>query len=66
MGYLKITQYLYLVAAGIFAFDAITHWNDEPKPWISVGIALVSLFLFFFRRHFAKKFQDRQNAQGRK
>jgi hypothetical protein len=62
MGYLNFTKYLYLVAALFFTFDAATHWQEEPKPWISVGIALVSLFLFFFRNHFAKKFKNRQNS----
>ncbi|MFY8110793.1 MAG: hypothetical protein ACOVKP_02190, partial [Flavobacterium sp.] len=62
MGYLNITKYLYLAVGLFFAFDAITHWNDNPKPLISVAIALVSIFLFFFRNHFAKKFKNRQNS----
>ncbi len=62
MGYLNFTKYLYLLAALFAAFDVVTHWQDNPKPWISVGIALVSLFLYFFRNHFGKKFKNRQNS----
>jgi hypothetical protein len=62
MRYLNITKYVYLIAGLFFAFDAATHWNEQPKPWVSVGIALVSVFLFFFRNHFAKKFKNRQNS----
>lgn len=60
MKYLQFTQYIYLVFAAVFIFDGITKLNDNEKPWLSFMIAGVSVFMFFFRRKFSKKFQDRQ------
>lgn len=60
MNYLKYTQYVYLVFAGFFIFDGISKWNQEnATPILSLIIAGVAIFMFFFRRKFAKKFDDR-------
>jgi hypothetical protein len=47
-------------------YDAISKWNDAEKPWLSVVLAGLAFFTFFFRTRFAKKFEDRrnQNNQG--
>lgn len=39
--------------------DAITKWNDKEKPWLSVILAGLAIFTFFFRDRFAKKFAER-------
>jgi hypothetical protein len=39
--------------------DAISKWNNVEKPWLSVVLAGLAFFTFFFRRKFAKKFADR-------
>ncbi|MFY0482612.1 hypothetical protein ACI6PS_08395 [Flavobacterium sp. PLA-1-15] len=59
MKYLKFTQYIYLAFAGFFIYDGIMKLNSEETPWLSFIIALVAIFMFFFRRNFAKKFEDR-------
>lgn len=60
MKYLKYTQYVYLVAAIIFAIRAVEIWDKErEQAYISIGITITSIFMFFFRRKFAKKFEDR-------
>jgi uncharacterized membrane protein YobD (UPF0266 family) len=66
MNYLKITKYIYLLIGFIMVYDAISNWNNEPKPWLSVVLAGLAFFTFFFRSRFAKKFEDRrnQNNQG--
>jgi LPXTG-motif cell wall-anchored protein len=62
MNYLKYTQYVYLVSALFFTFKAIEIWNDEnDQHFLFLGIAILSVFMFFFRRKFAKKFEDRNN-----
>ena len=62
MNYLKYTQYVYLVAAFFFACKSLEIWNDEAKQhFLFLGIAVLSIFMFFFRRKFAKKFEDRNN-----
>lgn len=60
MNYLKYTQYVYLVFALYFIYDAISKWNDaNATPLLSLMIAGLAVFMFFFRRKFAKKFDDR-------
>ncbi|RZK09556.1 MAG: hypothetical protein EOO46_13510 [Flavobacterium sp.] len=59
MKYLKFTQYIYLAFAGFFIYDGIMKLNTEESPWLSFIIAAVAIFMFFFRRSFAKKFEDR-------
>lgn len=58
MNYLKFTQYVYLIFAAYFVYDGISKWGQEDKPWLSFIIAALALFMFFFRRRFAKKFED--------
>lgn len=63
MGYLKYTQYAYLVIAVLFIYDAVTKINaGNDTPWLSFLIAGMGVFMFFFRRRFAKKF-DGQNKK---
>ncbi|MEC5164983.1 putative membrane protein [Flavobacterium sp. PL11] len=62
MNYLKFTQYVYLVFGAYFVYDGITKLNNPAlggSPWLSFIIAAVAVFMFFFRRKFAKKFEDR-------
>jgi len=61
MNYLKYTQYIYLVAAIFFAVRAIEIWDqDNDQHFLFLGIALLSVFMFFFRRRFSSKFEDRK------
>ena len=60
MNYLKFTQYAYLIAGLIFAYDAFTKWQTEDSNYIlSLVFAIVGVFMFFFRRRFAKKFDEK-------
>ena len=58
MTYLKIVQYMYLVFAGFFIYDAFTKRLNDEDYWLSVIIALVAIGMFFFRRHFYNKHQN--------
>jgi hypothetical protein len=60
MSFLKYPPYLYLLFAVFFIYDAIVKWNDvDATPVLSLLIAGLAVFMFFFRRRFAKKMQDR-------
>ncbi|CAM2909452.1 hypothetical protein SAMN05444143_105184 [Flavobacterium succinicans] len=60
MKYLKFTSYAYLVIALICVYDGVKKWNDPTSgPWLSLGIAVVAVFMFFFRTKYAKRFEDR-------
>lgn len=59
MNYLKYTQYVYLLFAGYFFYDGFTKINSGESPWLYFMIGVAALFMFFFRRSFAKKFENR-------
>ena len=62
MKYLKYTPYIYLIAAIIFGIRAIESWDKEKdQAYLFLGITALSVFMFFFRRKYAKKFEDRNN-----
>ena len=60
MNYLKYTPYAYLLAAGFFIFDAITKLNEgSSQYWISLLLAAIAVFVFFFRKRYARRFAER-------
>lgn len=64
MNYLKFTQYAYLIAGLIFAYDAFTKWQINEENYIlSAVFAVVGIFMFFFRRNYAKRFDERNKKQ---
>jgi hypothetical protein len=63
MNYLRFTQYAYLLAGILFTIDAFVKWNSQQDFKISGIFAAVCLFLFFFRRRFAKKFEERNKKK---
>jgi LPXTG-motif cell wall-anchored protein len=51
-----------LVAAIFFTIKAVEIWDqDNDQHFLFLGIAILSVFMFFFRRRFAKKFEDQNN-----
>ncbi|HEY0091380.1 MAG TPA: hypothetical protein VGB43_02745 [Flavobacterium sp.] len=64
MNYLRFTSYIYLAAAAFLIYDGITKLNEDSDAYLlSFFLAAVTIFLFFFRRHFAKKFDGYRKNQ---
>jgi len=60
MKVLQLFQYAYLIFAVLFIGDAIKNWNVEGKsPYVSLALAALAIFMFFFRKKFRKRFEDR-------
>lgn len=60
MAFLKFFQYAYLVIAALFLYEAVISWNtDRNRSYMSLFFVVLALFLFFFRRKFRKRFEDR-------
>lgn len=58
----KIFQYAYLVFAVLFIYDGIVKWTDNRNgAYISLGLAALAIFMFYFRKRFNSKFEDRNN-----
>ncbi|SDD57797.1 hypothetical protein SAMN05421636_10189 [Pricia antarctica] len=63
---LRYTEYLYL---GVFIFSLYriyTDWNlDRQSAYLFVFFAIVSIGMFFFRRNYRKKFEQRKRDNER-
>lgn len=58
----KYLQYGYLIIAIIFFIEAILGWNeDREKSYLMLGFAVFITLVFFFKRHFRRKVQSRNN-----
>ncbi|WP_055434929.1 hypothetical protein [Lacinutrix algicola] len=64
MKYLKFSQYIYIIAGAFFLYDCIMTWNeDRNQAYLSLFLFALAIFMFFFRRRFHKKYEDRNNKQ---
>lgn len=60
MKLLQFFQYVYLFFAVLFIYDALTNiGKDNSRVIISLVFAALAIFMFFFRKRFRKKFEDR-------
>tara|TARA_R100001377_G_scaffold61488_1_gene37452 strand:+ start:616 stop:807 length:192 start_codon:yes stop_codon:yes gene_type:complete len=56
----KFFQYAYLVFAALFIYVAIQKYmENEVIDYISLLLAATAVFMFFFRKKFNKRFEDR-------
>jgi len=60
MKLLQFLQYAYLIFAVLFLYDVIDKWNTDRKgAYISLFFVVLAIFMFFFRKKFRKRFEDR-------
>ncbi|WP_273274120.1 hypothetical protein [Maribacter polysiphoniae] len=58
---LKYTEYLYLVVAIFSIYRIVTDWNvNREGTYLFMFFAVVSIGMFFFRRNYRKKFEQRK------
>lgn len=57
----KIFQYAYLVFAILFLYDAIDKWTSDRQneAYMMLLFTALAVFMFFFRKRFIKKIEDR-------
>tara|TARA_B110000003_G_scaffold276446_1_gene322956 strand:+ start:6448 stop:6642 length:195 start_codon:yes stop_codon:yes gene_type:complete len=56
----KFLQYGYLIIAVIFLVESITEWKDnQNKSLFMLGFSIFILLIFFFKRNFRKKIENR-------
>ncbi|MGC6432253.1 MAG: hypothetical protein ACON5F_14505 [Jejuia sp.] len=60
MRYAKFFQYVYLVFGGLFLYDAISKYTTNGEiAYPSILLGATAIFMFFFRRNFSKKFDNK-------
>ncbi len=58
----RLFEYVYLVMAAFSVYLVITNWNtDRGRAYLFAFFAVVAIFMFFFKRNFRKKIEDRSN-----
>lgn len=56
----RFFEYAYLIIAAFFAYEAINNWNSEPnRAYLFIFFVVVAIFMFFFKRNFRKKMENR-------
>lgn len=60
----KYLQYGYLVIGVIFLIDGILKWSsDKEGAFIMFGLAIFIILIFFFKRHFRRKVENRNQQR---
>jgi hypothetical protein len=60
MKYYKYFYWAYLLLGVLFAFDGFKKLNGgEEGAFVSFALAALAVFMFFFRRNFTKKMEER-------
>jgi len=58
----KFFQYGYLMVAFICVIEGIVRWNsDRERAYFFLGFSIFITLVFFFKRHFRKKIQKRND-----
>ena len=58
----KFFQYGYLIVALMFLAKGFSHWDETGnKSYLCFGFAFLIILVFFFKRHFRKKVEKRNN-----
>lgn len=61
MRFSKFFEFAYLAVAAFFTYEAINTWNvDRGRAYFYLFFVVIAIFMFFFRRHFRKKYQNRK------
>ena len=64
MKLVRFFQYAYLAFALLFTYDAIENWNGESRgrAYMSLLLAATAIFMFFFRKNFNKKMNNKDKT----
>ncbi|NRD21703.1 hypothetical protein HNV10_00520 [Winogradskyella litoriviva] len=58
----KIFHYAYIVFAILFLYDAISKWStDRNGAYMMLFFTALATFMFFFRKRFSKRQEERNN-----
>lgn len=58
--YIKYIEYAYLIIAVILLFEGFQKWTVQPnKAYFSLGLAVMAVFMYFFKRYIRKKQEKR-------
>ena len=63
MKFIKFFQYAYLFFAILFLYDLVAKYMKSGEiAYMSLILGLTAVFMFFFKKKFNKKFDNRDNS----
>lgn len=63
---LRYTEYLYIIVAVFSIYRIFSDWNtDRSMAYLFIFFAVISIGMFFFRRSYRKKFEQRAKDNQR-
>jgi len=58
----RLFEYAYILMAVLSIYIVITNWEvDRNKAYLFTFFAIVTVFMYFFKRNFRKKIEGRKN-----
>jgi hypothetical protein len=64
--YLKISGFAYILLALFSLYSSYTRWNsDRDNAYIFLGFGVLLIFMFFFKRNFIKRYEERAKNQNK-
>lgn len=58
--FFKYFEYAYIVFAIVFIITGIYEFNEAPnRSYLMFAMAAVAIFMFFFKRRFRRRFEER-------
>lgn len=61
--YAKYREWLYAVTGVFSLYKVVTLWGvDQSRAYLFLFFLVLSIGMFFFSRHFRKKFENRDNS----
>lgn len=61
MKFSKFFEIAYLAVAVFFIYEVFRIWDSERnRAYVFIFLAAIAIFMFFFRRHFRKKYGNRK------
>lgn len=58
--FFKYFEYAYLIFAAVFIITGSIELNNNPnQAYLLFGMAAVAIFMFFFKRRFRRRFEER-------
>lgn len=54
-------QFAYLIFGAVFIVTGILEYGKSPqRAFLMFGMAALAIFMFFFKRHFKRKFDNKK------
>lgn len=67
MKFIRFTEIVYLITAVVSVIVVVSNWNvDRNRAYLFIFFAVISIFMYLFRRYYRKKFDQRKNNGDRR